>query len=154
MNRRNFFRVAAGATETGALTSASGQIPNPDGGTPWICTTCGTQYPVSRRAPSECLICQDSRQYVDWNGQTWTTLEFLSQTHKNTISEEETGLHSFHTQPDFAIGERVFLVKTAEGNVLWDCAALLDEPTKVEIQRLGGIAAIAISHPHYYTTML
>lgn len=154
MNRRDFFRLAAGTVVTGALTSASGQIPNHGGGTGWICTTCGTQYPVSPQAPSACLICQDSRQYVGWSGQNWTTLESLFQTHKNTISEEESGLHSIHTQPDFAIGERAFLVKTREGNVLWDCVALLDDSTKTEIQRLGGIAAIAISHPHYYTTMV
>ena len=32
--------------------------------------------------------------------------------------------------------------------------ALFDDATISQIQGLGGIAAIAISHPHYYTTMV
>jgi len=157
MNRRVFIRAAAGATVISALPSAAPGNTSPSGtqlGTAWICAGCGTQYPVSSQAPSECPICQDSRQYVSWTGQNWTTQELLSQTHRNTISEEEPGLYSIHTQPDFAIGERAFLVKTPRGNILWYCVALLDEATKTEVRRLGGIAAIAISHPHYYTTMV
>jgi glyoxylase-like metal-dependent hydrolase (beta-lactamase superfamily II) len=38
--------------------------------------------------------------------------------------------------------------------VLWDCIALLDEATIELLQGLGGLSAIAISHPHYYTTMV
>jgi hypothetical protein len=157
MNRHDFIRVAASATVAGALASAAEQNTNSGGtnsGTPWICTGCGTQNPVSSQFPSGCPICQDSRQYVSWADQKWTTQELLSQTHKNTISEEEPGLDSIHTQPDFAIGERAFLVKTPAGNILWDCVALLDAATKTEVRRLGGIVAIAISHPHYYTTMV
>ena len=44
-------------------------------------------------------------------------------------------------------------MRTPAGNVLWDCIALLDDATLDIVRALGGIAAIAISHPHYYTTM-
>jgi len=37
--------------------------------------------------------------------------------------------------------------------VLWDCIALLDKATETLVRALGGVAAIAIFHPHYYTTM-
>jgi len=37
--------------------------------------------------------------------------------------------------------------------VLWDCIALLDPATEALVRALGGLAAIAISHSHYYTTM-
>jgi hypothetical protein len=157
MKRRDFIRAVAGTAVTATLTSMAEQSVAPictQTGIPWICTTCGTQYPVSPQAPPACPICQDSRQYVGWGGQKWTTLELLSQTHKNVIFEEEPGLYSIHTQPDFAIAQRAFLVKTPDGNLLWDCVALLDDETKAAIRRLGGIAAIAISHPHYYTTMV
>jgi hypothetical protein len=70
------------------------------------------------------------------------------------IKEEDSGLYSIHTQPDFAIGERAFLLQTPEGNILWDCISLLDEETEAALVRLGGIDAIAISHPHYYTTVV
>jgi hypothetical protein len=41
---------------------------------------------------------------------------------------------------------------TPDGNILWDCISLLDEATVDIINALGGLKAIAISHPHYYAT--
>jgi glyoxylase-like metal-dependent hydrolase (beta-lactamase superfamily II) len=38
--------------------------------------------------------------------------------------------------------------------VLWDCITLLDEEIGARVEELGGIAAIAISHPHYYSSMV
>src|SRR5262249_7047094 len=58
------------------------------------------------------------------------------------------------SQPTFAIGERALLVRTEGGNLLWDCIATLDAATVDMIKGLGGIKAIAISHPHFYTTMV
>jgi hypothetical protein len=122
--------------------------------TGFICITCGTQFTPSLEPPSKCPICDDPRQFVGFDGQTWTTLEELGQKHKNTIVEEETGLYSIYTEPQFAIGQRAFLLQTPEGNLLWDCIALPDPPTLDALKALGGVAAIAISHPHYYTTMV
>ena len=119
-----------------------------------ICATCGTQYAPSAEPPSECAICRDARQFVALDGQRWTTLQELRRKYSNRIQEEEAGLFSIHTQPNLAISEQAFLVRTSEGNILWDCISLLDEPTIGEVKKLGGIAAIAISHPHYYTTMV
>ena len=119
----------------------------------FLCITCGTQFTPSVEPPPECPICTDARQFVGFDGQQWTTLEELGRDHHNIIREEESGLYSIHTEPHFAIGQRAFLVQTPKGNVLWDCIALLDDATMRTIGDLGGIAAIAISHPHYYTTM-
>jgi hypothetical protein len=49
--------------------------------------------------------------------------------------------------------QRAILAPTPAGNVLWDCLALIDNATVDVLTGLGGVAAIAISHPHYYTTM-
>ena len=38
--------------------------------------------------------------------------------------------------------------------MLWDCIAQLDEATVTLVTALGGLKAIAISHPHFYTTMV
>jgi hypothetical protein len=38
--------------------------------------------------------------------------------------------------------------------ILWDCIALIDRATIELINAMGGIKGIAISHPHYYTTMV
>jgi hypothetical protein len=45
-------------------------------------------------------------------------------------------------------------VPYGDSNLLWDCVALLDDATADAIEARGGLAAIAISHPHYYTTMV
>jgi hypothetical protein len=38
--------------------------------------------------------------------------------------------------------------------VLWDCISLLDDKTIAEVRARGGIRAIAISHPHFYSSMV
>ena len=120
----------------------------------FICVTCGSQFAPSASAPSACPICMDPRQYIGLDGQLWTTLSEIQGKHRNVIQQEEAGLYSIFTEPTFAIGQRALLLQTPAGNVLWDCITLLDAPTIDAIRKLGGIAAIAISHPHYYTTMV
>jgi hypothetical protein len=119
-----------------------------------ICVTCGTQFPPSSQTPSHCPICEDERQFVGWNGQEWTTLINLQGSHSNRFIAMEPGVTAILTEPAFAIGQRAFLIESAAGNVLWDCVTLLDQPTIGEIRRRGGLSAIAISHPHYYSTMV
>ncbi len=94
----------------------------------------------------------DERQYVGLDGQQWTTLDELRLGHRNRFSVEEPGVHSFTTEPKFAIGQRAFVVETPAGNMLWDCFPVLDDQAIEAISDLGGVAAIAISHPHYYAT--
>jgi hypothetical protein len=122
--------------------------------TNFICTTCGVQYGASSKPPENCPICEDERQYVNWKGQQWTTLAELQAAHTNVFTEEEPGLISIATRPGFAIGQRALLVQTPSGNVLWDCISLIDEKTIAQVQSLGGISAIAVSHPHYYSSIV
>jgi glyoxylase-like metal-dependent hydrolase (beta-lactamase superfamily II) len=120
----------------------------------FICETCGTQYPPAAQPPAECVICADVRQYVGLLGQKWITVEELRRTRGNFFDEEEPRLTSFHTQVHFGIGQRAFVLETPRGNVLWDCVSLLDDNTFYNVCGLGGVDAIAISHPHYYTSMV
>ena len=120
----------------------------------YVCRTCGTQYPASTRPPEHCPICEDDRQYVGLKGQQWTTLTALQEEHHNLIRTVEPGLTGIGTVPSFSIGQRALLVQTPAGNVLWDCITLIDETTIRLVQSLGGISAIAISHPHYYSSMV
>ena len=121
----------------------------------WICATCGTQYTPSQEPPKECPICLDQRQYVGHEGQQWTKGSILKGEGKhNIIREIEQGLTGIGTEPTFAIGQRAVLVQTGEGNILWDCISLLDDETLAAVKRLGGLHAIAISHPHYYSSMV
>src|ERR1700757_2975139 len=120
----------------------------------FICTTCGTQYPESEQAPAACAICQDERQYVKVTGQQWTTLEKLRLTNRNSIKFKEPGLIGIGIEPQFAIGQRALFLRTPKANLLWDCLSLLDEAVVEALKALGGISAIAISHPHSYSSMV
>lgn len=120
----------------------------------FICTTCGTQYPPSDAPPAGCTICQDERQYVNPLGQSWTTLETMRRTHFCTFRRHEPGLIGMGTAPSFAIGQRALLVRTGAGVVMWDCISMIDDAAIEIVRALGGIAAIAISHPHYYSSMV
>jgi glyoxylase-like metal-dependent hydrolase (beta-lactamase superfamily II) len=120
----------------------------------YICTTCGVQYAETDAPPEHCPICEDERQYLNWNGQQWTTLETLQKDHHNVIKPVEPGLTGIASQPAFAIGQRALLVQTGQGNILWDCISLIDPPTIAVIKALGGLSAIAISHPHFYSAMV
>src|SRR6201982_2834237 len=120
----------------------------------FICTACGTQYSPSEAPPVACLICTDERQFVPASGQSWTTLESLQNAHSKKFRRLATGLTTIETTPTFGIGQRAILARTPAGNVLWDCLALIDDATVDLLKGLGGVAGIAISHPHYYTTMV
>lgn len=119
-----------------------------------ICVTCGVQYPDTPDPPAECPICLDERQYVGWQGQRWTTLNAMRGSYSNVIREEEPGLASIGTQPQFAIGQRALLVRTPAGTVLWDCISYIDEATVAAVSELGGVQAIAVSHPHFYASCI
>jgi glyoxylase-like metal-dependent hydrolase (beta-lactamase superfamily II) len=112
-----------------------------------ICRTCGVQYATPRE---DCPICLDERQYVGWDGQQWTTMAELASRHRTELREEEPDLIGVGVEPSFAIGQRALLVRTPHGNVLWDCISVLDDAGRERIAELGGIAAICISHPHFY----
>jgi hypothetical protein len=119
----------------------------------YICVACGTQYPDSDAPPASCPICDDPRQYVPLEGQQWTTLAQLAARHANEF-RDEGDLVGVGTEPGFAIGQRALLVPYGESNLMWDCISLLDDTTADEIDRRGGLAGIAISHPHYYSCMV
>ena len=120
----------------------------------FICVTCGTQYPDSPTPPDHCVICSEERQYIGWKGQQWTTLEELRTTHRNRVEPEAVDLVGIGTEPRFAIGQRALHVRTGSGGFLWDCISLVDEATVAALQVRGGVRGIAISHPHYYSSMV
>lgn len=120
----------------------------------FICTTCGVQYLESAGPPDFCEICTEERQYVNPYGQEWTTLDDMRVSGKftNEIMKMEEGLYRITTVPEFGIGQSAFLVQDDGFNVLWDCITFLDDETERKIKELGTIDAIALSHPHYYST--
>jgi glyoxylase-like metal-dependent hydrolase (beta-lactamase superfamily II) len=122
--------------------------------THYICLTCGCQYAATAAEPEGCKICEDERQFVGFDGQRWTTLEALRRDHRNRVEEMEPGLTRIGTDPTFGIGQHMYLVEAPDGNVLWDCITLIDDATVEALQELGGVSAIALSHPHYYSAIV
>ena len=120
----------------------------------YICVTCGTQYVATDQPPPHCLICEDDRQYVNPEGQTWITPDDLRRDHYNVLISLEPGLTEMVTQPKFALGARALLVQGPGGNVLWDCVSLVDDAIVEAIEALGGISALAMSHPHMFGSMV
>lgn len=120
----------------------------------YICTTCGTQYNASKREPEACPICKDERQYVAPKGQEWTTLDVLQRDRKLIFHKLEENLYGIGMTPNFAIGQRALLVITPKGNMLWGCISLINDAAIDIINNFGGLDAIAISHPHFYSSMI
>lgn len=118
-----------------------------------FCKACGIRYPASATPPSHCLICEDERQFVPKAGQEWVTPAELAVGRFNAFRAVSPGLFGLWTMPQFSIGQRAFLVITPAGNILWDCVSFLDTATIAIINSFGGLKAIAMSHPHFYSAM-
>jgi glyoxylase-like metal-dependent hydrolase (beta-lactamase superfamily II) len=122
--------------------------------TTFVCKACGTQYPPGDEPPAACAICEDPRQYVPHDeGQVWLRWEELVAGHTADVRDDH-GILGIGCTPSFAIGQRALLVKSGAGNVLWDCTSYLDDAIVARIRAEGGLGAIAISHPHYYSAMV
>jgi glyoxylase-like metal-dependent hydrolase (beta-lactamase superfamily II) len=78
----------------------------------------------------------------------------LQATFTNSVTPVEPGMFAIKAVPDFAIGQRAHVIQTPHGNVLWESITVIDEATVKAIHELGGVQAIAISHPHFYDTMV
>lgn len=97
---------------------------------------------------------------ADRPSQWFTTLRELRDSNKytNVFTEDKyhTGVVAVRTEPQVAIGQRAFLLRSPDGagNILWDCITYIDDETVRQINELGGIKAIVVSHPHYFSTTL
>ncbi len=120
----------------------------------YICTVCGVGYAETEAPRETCLICADDRQYPNPNGQAWTTLPELQEHHVNELRPLEPGLTGLGSKPQIAIGERALIIERPDGGVMWDCTPLVTDAAVEAINARGGIRAIAISHPHFYATMV
>lgn len=134
-----------------------------DSSTYLVCNTCGTQHATADRAAlTTCFICDDPRQYMPPEGQSFTTLALMRESgvrHNGFLpvrskTDAQTPFTSIVTAPSFAIGQRALLIQTPRGNVLWDCITYLDDATAERIDQMGGLQAIVISHPHFYSSHL
>jgi glyoxylase-like metal-dependent hydrolase (beta-lactamase superfamily II) len=117
----------------------------------WLCAACAVEYPPGERPPGACPICLDERQYVPLTGQAWTSLQQLAeQGSRVEVTEAEPDLYVLSTVPEAGIGQSAKLVRTAEGNMLWDPTGFVDEAAAAQVRSLGGARYVVASHPHMY----
>ncbi len=120
----------------------------------FICVNCGLQHGDGQTPPARCLNCSDERESMTHKPQRWTTLAEMQGRYRNQFTPLGDGVTGIVTTPTFGIGPEVFLIRTSEGNVLWDCFAFLDEATVRQIGGAGGLSAIVISHPHMFGSVV
>ena len=114
-----------------------------------VCGTCAVEQPEDATPPAICPICGDERQYVRPSGQRWLTLEQLAAAgHTGHVAEVEPGLQGITVTPSVGIGQRALLVQTPAGNLLWDATGYVDDELAAAVAGVGGVAAVAASHPH------
>lgn len=122
----------------------------------WLCATCAVETaPVmtasGEEPPERCPICEDERQYVPPTGQEWTTLQRLQREGERVVVVElEPDLYGLRSEPKVGIGQQGILLRTPDGNLLWDPPGYVDEAAAAAVQDLGGVAVIATSHPHMF----
>ena len=117
----------------------------------WICRTCAVEQPDTAGPPATCAICSDDRQYVRPSGQRWTTMaELVGEGPAGTLAEVEPGLLGLSVTPGLGIGQRALLVRTDAGNLLWDPVGYVDDDLEAAVREVGGVAAVASSHPHMF----
>lgn len=115
-----------------------------------VCDTCGAWFPDAEAPPDSCRICADGRQWVPADGQRWTTPAGVVDGRAADVRQHEPGLTGIGLAPSFAIGQRMLLVETAAGNVLWDMIPAVTDEALAAVRDRGGAESIAISHPHFY----
>ncbi|HYH33215.1 MAG TPA: MBL fold metallo-hydrolase [Pseudonocardia sp.] len=113
-----------------------------------ICRTCAVEHDA---AAEICAICADERQWMPAEGQLWTTAaELAAAGHRVQLREVESDLYGITVDPKFGIGQRSHLVRTPQGNLLWDVVGHVDEDAARRVRELGEVAAIVASHPHHF----
>ncbi|MGJ4941496.1 MBL fold metallo-hydrolase [Bradyrhizobium sp. HKCCYLS1011] len=115
----------------------------------WTCSQCGAQFPDTAAPPDACLICEDERQFVNWSGQSFLSREEMLRSHR-LIWRDDLGVPGLQIEPRFAIGQRALLLCESDGCVMWDCVPLATDAAIAHVRSLGGLKAIAVSHPHFY----
>lgn len=120
-----------------------------------LCATCGVETDDARSAEQVCPICADERQYLPKGGQRWTTVaELHRQGHVLEWFEVEPDLIGLVGAPKVGIGQQSMIIRTDEGNLLWDPPGMITNEAIDHVRRLGRTLAIAASHPHMFGVQL
>src|SRR5260370_3510071 len=85
----------------------------------YICTTCGVQHAETSRPPDLCAVCEDERQYVNWDGQAWVTLDELRRDPHTPRQPEEARPTGLLVEPTLPLGQLAPPLQTPPGKLFW-----------------------------------
>jgi hypothetical protein len=108
---------------------------------------------VSTPACSLCHCRADGR-LESTERPTWTTLAEIHNRHTNLIQRLEPHLFSVRPIPALPLGQRALLLGTDHGNILWGSVTVVDDATVRMVRALGGLTAIAVSHPRHFSSVV
>ena len=114
---------------------------------PWMCVFCANEFPPGETPPAMCPICDDDRQWLPESGPGFMPLDETAD-NALTTDEVESGLTALTVRPSVGIGQRGFVIATSDGNILWEPPGFIGPALVVWLERHGGLAAVAASHPH------
>jgi hypothetical protein len=69
---------------------------------------------------------------------------------RTEVREVEPDLLGIGVRPGVGVGQRGLVVRTPEGNLLWDPPPYLDSSAVDAVREAGGLVAVSSSHPHMY----
>ena len=121
----------------------------------FICTACGTQYPPSEARRPTAPSARTSGSSCRWAGRPGPRCRPCACRHFNAWRQHEPGLIGIGTQP--SLRHRPARASHPARRTAISCGTAsrcIDAATVTLIKGLGGLKAIAISHPHFYTTLV
>lgn len=116
---------------------------------PYACANCGFWQRWFDTPPS-CPVCTDVRNALPEDGWDFVTPAGVEERVACSWIDHGSGLVEFRTAPRFGLDSRGWLLERLGGNIAFEAAAWYDDDALTEIERRGGIAVAASSHPHGY----
>src|SRR5262245_59869143 len=112
-------------------------------GNNYICTRCG--YNAAYNRPTTCPICADERQKYPPEGR-FVNNEALLGKHRLVLEPVRDRVFALRLTPPIALDAISYIILHPHGNVLVDSLPVFDPAFQPDIEELGGITHIFISH--------
>ncbi|MGF1502763.1 MAG: MBL fold metallo-hydrolase [Paracoccaceae bacterium] len=117
----------------------------------YACANCGHwQIWFADREPLGCPICMDTRNALPEDGWDFKTEAFAETTFTTSWRQVDDDLWAFTARPKFGLGATGWLTTRDDGNVMFESCPWYSADALEQIRSLGGIRALAASHPHGY----
>ena len=116
--------------------------------THFACANCG--FWQLHFDPPDCPVCTDVRNDLPEDGWRFVPEAEIAATHEGEVREVAEGLWAFTTTPALGLAGTGWLLTRPKGNVAFEAAPYYSRAMLDRIAQLGGIAALAASHPHGY----